>query len=317
MTTSCRICGGAPRASYVVHERMLQLGHPFDYFECAACGCLQIERVPADLSVYYPSAYYSLGTLWRGGRRPSLRRRLVYGWAYDRRGGPLAALLHARKPHADLQRFRALGVRREDRILDVGSGKGQRVLELQQAGFLGAEGLDPHLAEDVIVDGRLVSRRGTLADAGGTYRVVMLNHSLEHMPDQHGTMGQVRRILAPDGLAIVRIPTVSSEAWQTYREEWVQLDAPRHLYLHSRESFAKLAGMHGFRVASMGDDSTAFQYWASESNRRGLPFAGLGGDTAFGRRAYSHRELAEYERRARAANATGRGDQFVAVLVTN
>ena len=31
----------------------------FAYFECSACGCLQIETVPADMARHYPDNYYS------------------------------------------------------------------------------------------------------------------------------------------------------------------------------------------------------------------------------------------------------------------
>jgi len=36
----------------------------------------------------------------------------------------------------------------------------------------------------------------------------------------------------PGGWCVIRIPTVSSFAWEHYREQWVQLDAPRHFFLH-------------------------------------------------------------------------------------
>jgi len=41
---------------------MLGLPDQFEYFECAHCGCLQIKKIPADLSKYYPEQYHSFNT---------------------------------------------------------------------------------------------------------------------------------------------------------------------------------------------------------------------------------------------------------------
>ena len=38
---------------------MFGLRDQFDYLECGAYGCLQIDGIPADLDRYYPVAYYA------------------------------------------------------------------------------------------------------------------------------------------------------------------------------------------------------------------------------------------------------------------
>ena len=56
----CRICGNADgNTAYDVREMMFGTREIFRYFRCAACGCLQIAEVPADLSAYYPPDYCS------------------------------------------------------------------------------------------------------------------------------------------------------------------------------------------------------------------------------------------------------------------
>jgi hypothetical protein len=57
----CRICGQSSKSNteYSVKEMMFGFRDEFTYFECANCGCLQILKIPTDISKYYPSKYYS------------------------------------------------------------------------------------------------------------------------------------------------------------------------------------------------------------------------------------------------------------------
>jgi SAM-dependent methyltransferase len=311
MTQACRICGAAPGARHVAREMMYGTRAEFAYFECAACGCLQIETVPADLAPYYPRAYYSLAG--RLPKPPSWKRRLAAEWAYNRSGGPLGWLMHMLKPNAELRLLGELGIAKTDPILDVGCGNGARVARLVQHGFANAQGIDAHLDENVFLDGKRIARRATLDRAQGAYRLVMFHHSFEHLPDPHAAMRAARRLVAKDGYALLRVPTCSSAAWDIYGTDWVQLDPPRHLYLHSRESLKLLAEAHGFRLVRIEDDSDGFQFWGSEQYKRGIPANDPRGHSKK-RPMFSAAELAEFENRARELNARGRGDQFRAIL---
>src|SRR5579859_4294954 len=60
----CRICGNEEdNTPYHAREMMLGLRHTFDYFQCAACNCLQIAEFPADMTPYYPPAYIGFGNM--------------------------------------------------------------------------------------------------------------------------------------------------------------------------------------------------------------------------------------------------------------
>lgn len=307
----CRICDGPAGATYRVPDVMYGTGEAYPYFQCTACDCLQIQDVPGDLARHYPPAYYSFAP--PRIRRASLRRRLVDRWAYERRGGPLGRFLHSRHPNPELGLLRDLGVSRGDPILDVGCGNGQRVVDLRRAGFTAAEGLDAFLPADVVVDGYVVARRTSLEEVTGRFRLVMFHHVLEHLPDPHAALRAARERLHPAGAVLVRVPTVSSFAWEEYREHWVQIDAPRHLYLHSARSLEVLARRAGFSVSRVEHDSTGFQFWGSEQVRRGIPLVRAGAGR-WDAGIFSAREHARFERRARLLNAAGRGDQVAVVL---
>ena len=71
----------------------------------------------------------------------------------------------------------------------------------------------------------------TLAGASlspGAYDVVVLRHSLEHLPDPAADMLRVGDALAPGGRVVISLPNFS--AWQRKRfaGRWFHLDLPRH-----------------------------------------------------------------------------------------
>lgn len=311
MTQICRICDGAPKSHHVAREMMYGSREKFGYFVCADCGCLQIDEVPADLARHYPKAYYSLVSGLP--KAPSWKRRLAAAWEYDRSGGLLGWAMHKLKPNPEIRALGELGILKADSILDVGCGNGARVARLSQLGFGAAEGIDAHLDEPVEMGGRVIARRATLDAVDGKYRLVMFHHSFEHLPDQHAAMRDARRLVRDDGFVMLRIPTCDSAAWEIYGTDWVQLDPPRHLYLHSRDSIRRLAEANGLRLVSIEDDSDGFQFWGSEQYKRGIP--------ANDKRGHSKKnpmfkltELVEFETRARKLNAEGKGDQFRAVF---
>src|SRR5262245_28570152 len=82
--TACRICRNSDgNQTYQVREMMFGLLDVFPYVECAQCGCLQIQTIPADMARFYPGKYYSRQPIphrtagaWREALG-ALRNRLV------------------------------------------------------------------------------------------------------------------------------------------------------------------------------------------------------------------------------------------------
>lgn len=321
-TCACRICGSRDTADLVVREMMFGTRMPFTYLECRACGCVQIDRYPENIGDHYPPDYYSFRQGEEGSapswfdaalkrvKMHALSRLAPYrnrfrqaastaAWLERR---PLAALYfhHVPDPAA--------------RILDVGCGAGSLLKDLRTLHYERAEGIDPFVAVDIRHEGRILVRRRRLDEVDGPYDCVSLHHVLEHMPDQHGTLRHIRRILSRKGLAMIRIPIVGGIAWREYREDWPQMDPPRHFYLHSEGSFRLLARQCGFAIESMEYDSVGFQFWGAELIRRGIALTDPRSPFSPGGSAFSEAELAQFERRAQDANRKREGDQVVLIL---
>lgn len=301
----CRICGSSAAVStHTVREMMLGTRDRFTYAECAGCGCVQLTAPPADLSRYYPANYYSFA--------PPRRRAAPVRWvrALRNRGAfaPHPGLwrwLSRLKPYGleILRRWmRDAGVTEDARILDVGCGSGRLLRDLHSAGFRRLTGADPHLDHEISSGEELRIVRKTIHELTGPFDLIVFNHSLEHIVDQQATLRSVARLLAGSGQCVIRTPVASSFAWEEYREDWVQLDAPRHVVVHSERSLRRLGEEAGLHLGEAEYDSTDFQFAGSELYRRDLSLSHLDG-------AFSRRELRAFRRRAAELNRLGRGDQ--------
>ncbi|PKL76264.1 MAG: hypothetical protein CVV27_11150 [Candidatus Melainabacteria bacterium HGW-Melainabacteria-1] len=294
---TCRICrasGDFPRHS--ARERMFGSGQAFDYLRCTACGCLQIEAIPQDLEHYYPADYYSYDPEAAKGWRAALRR--ARNRALLRGGHAWLAWL---QPYEALAAVAGQHLPRQARILDVGCGRGQLVNALREQGYAQTCGIDPFLAQDL---SPWIQKR-SLANISGHWDLIMLHHSLEHLPDPHQAFAEIRRLLAPHGRVLIRVPTVDSWAFSHYGDCWVQWDPPRHLYLFSRQNLDLLAAAHGLQLRALWDDSAPLQFWGSEGYRKGLMLAQI---------PTPMRLNPWYRWQAARLNARGQGDMIVCLL---
>jgi len=287
----------------------------FAYVECGDCGCVQIAEIPEDLARFYPDGYYSFSPPSRPeGLRGRAIARARNRYAVFRRGF-LGRRYHRRFPNRVLGPLGKLGLSRDARVLDVGCGGGEAVRDLGDLGMTHVAGTDPHLPEPTVLDNGVRLFDVELERMEGEWDVVMFHHSLEHVPDQSGTLAAAAGRLAPGGTVLVRIPVASSLAWERYGTDWVQMDPPRHLYLHTEDSLGRAAAAAGLTVADVVHDSTAFQFWGSEQYALDVPLtAPESWSTDPERSAFTPEQMASWETRAQELNADGRGDQAVFYL---
>lgn len=281
----------------------------FTYFECNHCGCVQIEDIPTDLSKYYPEGYYSLSVAKENAFKRFLkRRRAAQALNKNTFGGKLLIRIWGTPPL--VKWLRPTGVSLDDAILDVGSGAGQLLLDMSNIGFSNLIGIDPYVEHDLFYDGNVRVLKKELYEIQGTYDLITFHHSFEHMPDPRSTLIEVGRLLPTGKNTLIRIPVAGTYAWRTYGTDWVQLDAPRHLFLHTDKSIAILAKQAGFVVDNVIYDSTGFQIWGSEQYRQDIPLRDKRSYSFNPKHSiFSTEEIERFEAHARQLNATREGDQ--------
>jgi SAM-dependent methyltransferase len=311
---TCLVCGDFAQAEVLVAtERLFGLGGEYSYGRCPACHSLQLLNAPSDLASFYPPGYYSFApknasmTSSLGNFIKRCRARsVVEGKSFF--GGAVRRFL---SDPPRLLWMKELGLGLDASILDVGCGGGELLLKLQQDGFRNLTGVDPFLDSTIDYGGGLVIHKRNLAEMEGTWDLVMLHHSLEHMPDPHAVFEMLQSRIKPGGKLLIRVPVADCAAWNTYGVLWVQLDAPRHLVLFSRQGLINLASAFGFVSSGVHDDSTAFQFWGSELYRRDLPLREEGRQPPGWKGRFELAEMKQWGIEADRLNAEGAGDQTV------
>ena len=312
MVDNCRVCGAALDSTfYTVKEMYFGTRDEFQYQRCPACACLQIRTIPDDIGRYYPAQYYSMHIrkLHRHGRIEATLREMKLNAVLGGDRLKSALLFFLRKPSLPPW-LDVLQLDSRQRILDVGCGAGKLLLKLDKKGFRRLEGVDPFIDEPITYPCGVQIYKDQIWDIAGDsdkhkgFDLVMMHHSLEHIPNQHRTFTAAADLLKGGGSLLIRVPLSSSWAWEHYAEHWVQLDAPRHLYLHSAGSLEQLACQHGFTLDSVHYDSTAFQFTGSEKYQRDIALIEKTDSELF-----SSQQLDTFRQQAEVLNREGRGDQ--------
>jgi hypothetical protein len=129
-------------------------------------------------------------------------------------------------------------------------------------------------------------------------------------------MRKTAGLLCKNGSCLINIPTVSSYAWKHYRENWVGLDAPRHLYLHSIKSMTLLEEKANLSLQSVTYNSNDFQFWGSEQYLKDIP---LRSENSYAENPanslFSKKQIETFKRKAKELNFNNQGDQAAFLLV--
>jgi SAM-dependent methyltransferase len=245
----------------------------FEYFECKKCGCLQIKDIPDNLSKYYPEDYYSY-------QKPDyckdnflksfLKHQRARYWLYGKNIVGILLSIGRSVPHY-FDWLKKVKVNFDSEILDVGCGAGHHLLCLNKNGFSNLTGVDPFVKNSIHYECGVTILKKEITKIKHQYDLIMLHQSFEHMPEPLSMLREIYRLLKPDRFVLIGIPVASSFAWSKYGTNWVNLDAPRHLFLHSIKSIKILSNNVGFQVVDVVFNSTAFQFWGSELYLRDIP----------------------------------------------
>jgi SAM-dependent methyltransferase len=280
-TRSCTVCNNSSNNRFIsVREMMFGLRESFEYMECHQCGCVQLCTVPADQGRYYPSSYYPDTT--GQSSTPRLKRWLQHQRAsYCLHGtgliGRAMTIAYGRPTCGIFGRpdyytwLRKCGVGFSSRIADVGCGSALLLERMAADGFEHLVGIDPFVEPRTSADGRLQILKSDIHSVTERFDLVMLHHTFEHLPEPLRVMRKIHALLNPGSYLLIRIPVASCFAYRHYGVNWAQLDAPRHLYLHTLKSMQILAEQSGLVLADTVFDSTDFQFWASEQYTKDIP----------------------------------------------
>lgn len=299
----CRICGNSTNnRSFIAKERMLGMNDEFDYFECSNCLCIQICKIPEDIDRYYPVNYYSYREPVFAAKLTGIRYFLKNSLAgYYAGKFNLVGFLLSPFYENPFTWLKPNVVSFTSKILDVGSGRGRLLLSMKRSGYQNLTGIDPYNSEDIFYNNGVKVLKKDVFEIDEQYDLIMLHHSFEHMQNPKAILAEIRKHITSDGYIIIRVPVANSYAWRKYQTHWVQLDAPRHFFLHTIKSMNILANECALKLYSAEYESTAFQFTGSEKYLRGIGFSEK--DTIF-----SKKQMKIFGKEAKRLNQINDGD---------
>jgi SAM-dependent methyltransferase len=234
----CPVCHSQEIKNILQVKDYTVSGKTFDIAECSACSFRFTQNAPdaASISPYYKSENYIshtdasddfIGRLYKRVRKITLqqKRKLVQ---------------------------KSTGLQ-SGNLLDVGSGTGAFVHVMKEHGWQ-VQGLEPD------ADARVLAQKlykTELQDAAQFYLLpeiyydaITLWHVLEHVHDLHAYVGQLKKMIKPEGKIFIAVPNYTSADAEIYKEYWAAYDVPRHLWHFSPGSMKTLMKKHGLKITA-------------------------------------------------------------------
>lgn len=246
---NCKVCGNSNgNKLYAVKEMQLGMRETFTYMECGNCGCMQLMDIPADLGKYYPNeGYYSFNrglTL----QKPGLLRRIKTSYLLQGKNALVGGLLSVGYKVPDYYSWMKIpGIKYDDAILDIGTGNGSLLSTLFSLGFTNLTGIDPFIDKDMQY-GSINIYKKSIFETEGQYDYLMLHHAFEHMDEPLKVLQQLYKLVKKGKYVLIRTPVMGMYSWKKYGTNWMDLDAPRHIIIHSLKSMQLLAAQAGYEL---------------------------------------------------------------------
>jgi SAM-dependent methyltransferase len=258
IAATCLYCGSTDLAPLYsgVTDRLGFVPGERTFYRCKHCESAVLVPLPKteDLPGFYPPVYSF--TLELGGRSrfKQLLSRAEYRFFF--------------RPQYTAQVrsvMRACGWHRGDgkKLLDVGCGRGLRLLEFRRLGF-DVHGLD--VQSDVV---RYLREElgipAECADVSEMHRffptesfdLVTTFFLIEHIPNVREALASMFELLKPGGWLAAAVPFVDSVQARAFGRKWINVqEAPRHLSLPTRKGMIDACRSVGFAKPAIVPDST-------------------------------------------------------------
>jgi 2-polyprenyl-3-methyl-5-hydroxy-6-metoxy-1,4-benzoquinol methylase len=234
--TSCPICGSTDFKNVLSVKDNSVSKETFIIAACHSCSFRFTQDIPdADsITPYYKSEDYIshtnetkglIGRLYKYVRRRTLqgKRKLI---------------------------IKETGIKK-GHLLDVGSGTGAFVNEMQQYGWQ-VTGIEPdrgarELAKQ-LYNLELKDEKELFQLPPHSFDAITLWHVLEHVHDLAGYIHQLKILLKENGKLFVAVPNYTSLDAKIYQEYWAAYDVPRHLYHFSPAAMLALTQKNGLKI---------------------------------------------------------------------
>lgn len=304
---SCYVCSSKDHFDELMVKEMMQGTRTrFKYKYCLNCRSLSISELPDNPEYYYQNYYTGI----KKYNKIKNLRSILWLWRsyFSINGGwPLIRLFAY---NTILEWCYIAKIRPFHKILDVGCGNGDVLFEFSKNGFKNLYGVDPFPPDGFNKDFKWKFAIGDIFSVNETeFDLIMFNHSLEHVNNHREILHKAKSLLTKNGTIMIRMPLIN-KAFLDYRENWFQIDAPRHFLIHSLKSFETLIKDIDLMIYKTVFDSTESQFMGSEQYKEDIPlYAENSYKVNITKSIFSHNDLNRFKKKAKEYNKLKIGDQ--------
>ncbi|MDB6171247.1 MAG: methyltransferase [Chthoniobacteraceae bacterium] len=227
----------------------------YKILQCAACEFRFINTEAASYPVDAQYHYDEVGDFTICPNQPHLKRRVKDILAFKQPPG---------------------------RALDIGCGKGEVAILLEQAGFKSAgidmkERLIKQLQDQYPQVEWRVALTTDLAGKAERFDLLTMYHVLEHIPQPRKVLETVKALANPGALIVIEVPNpaglearLKGRRWQYYKVDHVNYFKPRHLRRLAKDLDFEILAIKGYQHFSHPQD-----VWWKDSIKAGLAKIGF------------------------------------------
>jgi ubiquinone/menaquinone biosynthesis C-methylase UbiE len=148
--------------------------------------------------------------------------------------------------------------RRGARLLEVGSGMGHLVAQLEDT--FETTGID--LNHWAVKQSKSVAQKSSLQTASAqdlpfgdnSFNVVIIKHIVEHLPDPQKALNEIGRVTEKDGTLILATPNLGSKLKPWKGDRWIGYQDPTHISLKQPQEWLALIQSAGFELLRVFSD---------------------------------------------------------------
>lgn len=249
----CTLCG-ADRPKFLFFGLDTKYGKARDrnwkIVQCRDCRLMYMNPQISDsaLAEYYSDDYYSFDFEPRSGLRLKIKNAVFCHWRGEKvKSLPIA--LGAMAYRSLVRHFPP--ARPRGRLLDIGCGSGETLLELQKAGW-DVVGLE--YSEAAAEKGRqqgLDIRAGSAQNMDfppGSFDWIRMSHLLEHVVNPRDLLERAFRVLRPGGRVLIALPDCGGLPSQFFGKQWLNWRIPEHRWFFTGATLFRLLQGTGYRV---------------------------------------------------------------------
>lgn len=218
-------------------ERYRLSKRKFILVQCNNCSLIYLNPRPSqkEIDKFYPEEYYDLRPDFLGERINQffLRNEAVNIMKYKKSG----------------------------RLLDLGCGAGDFLLEMKKRGF-------ETFGLDVSKNACRIARKKSIKVINSEldnrifpahyFDIVTLWHVFEHLHSPVSVLIEIARILKKDGILLIEVPNISNFSFKLFKKYYFHLDIPRHLYHWSPQTLKMILNKNGFKIFQQETFSLSF-----------------------------------------------------------